>query len=144
MTQQPLLLDHRFDVCRNIEGKEARMSGTRVWVGLMFLALGVLGILAIVGVLDWDQTVGEWWPVAIIGWPVSEMVAKRRISVDGIVVAAIGVALLADEQQWAAGSLIWTTLFLLIGVAVLTEPFRKHGSEGGNPIVDAAANQPDR
>ncbi len=112
------------------------MSGTRLWIGLMFLVLGVLGVLAIAGILDWDQTVGEWWPVAIIGWPVSEMIAKRHISVDGIVIAGIGLALLADEQRWAAGSVIWTALFLLIGVAVLAEPFRKHGSKGQGAIVD--------
>ena len=130
-----------FDVGRNIEGKEARMSGTRVWVGVMFLALGVLGILAIAGTLDWDRTVGEWWPVAIIGWPVSEMIAKRHVSVDGIVIAGIGLAFLADEQEWAAGSVIWTTLFLLIGVAILAAPFRKHDLKGQDAIVQGTGSE---
>jgi hypothetical protein len=93
----------------------------------MFLALGVLGILALAGALNWDQTVGEWWPVAIIGWPLAEMLAARRASADGIVVTAIGITLLADAQNWAIQGLLWTLLFLLIGAAILITPVaRKH------------------
>jgi LiaF transmembrane domain len=120
--------------------KENDVTPARAWIGLMFLTLGVLGILALTGALNWDQTVGEWWPVAIIGWPIAEMLAARRISIDGTIVVSIGLTLLADEQDWAVQGLMWTLLFLYVGTAILLAPTlrRRHerlGSENPGPAA---------
>ena len=30
------------------------------------------------------QTIGQWWPLAIVGWPLVEMAAARRITLGGV------------------------------------------------------------
>ena len=98
------------------------MRPLRMWAGLIFLALGILGILAMTGTLDWDKTVGEWWPVAIIGWGLAEMLSERSFDLEWSIVAGFGVVLLADEQGWAVEGLMWTMLFLFIGASILIAP----------------------
>lgn len=101
------------------------MSPVRLWFGLVFLAMGILGILHAAEVVAWSQTFEEWWPIAIVGWGVADMLADRRITVGGMLIAAIGVTLLADEQGWAVEALVWSALFLLAGGAILLAPRRK-------------------
>jgi hypothetical protein len=97
-----------------------------MWVGAVLIALGVIAILDATGTLDWDTTVGEWWPVAIIGWGLAEAIQDRRMTFwDGVITAG-GVALLADEQAWAAEGLVWAALFIFLGVVVLTTPGTWH------------------
>ena len=36
------------------------MKPTRIWLGLVLLALGVFGVLDVIGTLAWDDTVGPW------------------------------------------------------------------------------------
>ena len=109
------------------------MKPVRMWAGVIFLGLGVLGVLAITETLEWDKTVGEWWPVAIIGWGMVEMLSERRFDLGWSAVAAFGVTLLADEQNWAIEGLMWTLLFLFMGAAILIGPtLRKRQHETGH------------
>lgn len=101
------------------------MKPVRIWAGLVFLAMGVLGILELTGTLDWDRTIDQWWPVAIIGWGIADMLTDRRITLGGSIITAIGLALLADEQGWAIEGLTWTLLFLFIGAAILIGPIAR-------------------
>ena len=41
------------------------MRLVRVWIGLVLLALGAIGILAATGV--GTGGVADWWPIAVIG-----------------------------------------------------------------------------
>ena len=107
------------------------MSPVRLWFGLVFLAMGVLAILDAVGTIAWSQTFEEWWPVAIVGWGLADMLADRRFSLGGTIVVAIGITLLADEQAWTAEALVWSILFLLVGAAILLPgSHRKHDDAG--------------
>ena len=94
------------------------LNPTRVWWGLVFGALGVLGVLHVAGILDWNQTVDDWWPIAIIGWPLTAMLAGRRLSATAAVIALIGLGLLADEQHWTGRGIIWSAVFAAIGAAI--------------------------
>lgn len=112
------------------------MRPVRVWFGLVFIAMGVLAILDAAGVAPWTSTFEEWWPVAIVGWGVAGMLEDRRVTAGGAIVAAIGVALLADEQGWANESLAWSALFLLVGAALLLPRARgEHGVTCGDPSI---------
>jgi hypothetical protein len=95
------------------------VSPVRVWFGLVFLAMGVLAILDATGALIWSDAFDEWWPLAIVGWGVVEMAAHRRVELGGVVVTLVGLALLADQQSWAAEAVVWSVLFLLVGAAIL-------------------------
>jgi hypothetical protein len=96
----------------------------RIWIGLVCLVLGVLGMLDVAGIIDSSRTIGQWWPIAIVGWGLADML-RDGISLGAGIVVAIGVGLLADQQGWASGSLLWSTLFALVGIAVLAGLGRK-------------------
>jgi divalent metal cation (Fe/Co/Zn/Cd) transporter len=102
------------------------MKPTRIWLGLLLLALGVFGILEATGTLAWNDTVGQWWPVAIIAFGLANMATERRITFGQAVITAIGLALLADQQDWASDILVWSLLLGGIGLAVLFGRGRSH------------------
>lgn len=107
------------------------MSPVRLWFGLVFLAMGVLAVLDATGVVAWSQGFEEWWPVAIVGWGLAEMVSHRRVELGGVVVTLVGLALLADQQAWAAEAVVWSVLFLLAGAAILGLGSRRKARPGG-------------
>lgn len=95
------------------------MKVLRIWIGLVLLALGVLGVLSAAGVADFAATAGRWWPVAVIGLGVAAMVSERRISPGPSIVAIIGLVLLAGQLEWTNQSLFWPAVLLLAGFVVL-------------------------
>jgi hypothetical protein len=101
------------------------MNPVRLWFGLVFVAMGILAILAGTGTIAWSQTFEEWWPVAIVGWGVADMLAAHRISLGSAIIAAIGITLLAAEQGWSGEAFVWSMLFLLIGTAILIPGTRR-------------------
>jgi hypothetical protein len=103
------------------------MKPSTVWIAIVLLALGVCGILDAAGVVDSSQTIGQWWPLAVIGWPVSEMLLARRVTLGGVICGAIGLTLLADAQAWASGALLWSALAITIGLAILVDAGLRRG-----------------
>jgi len=71
------------------------MKPVRMWVGVVLITLGVIAILDAIGTLDWDRTVGEWWPVAIIGWGLAETIQDRTFQTRNTAMDAL-VALIGD------------------------------------------------
>ena len=113
------------------------MSPVRLWFGLLFLAMGFLAILDAAEIVAWSQTFEEWWPLAIVGWGAAGMLAERRVTIGGAIVVAIGFTLLADEQGWMVEGLVWSALFLLIGVAILLHRPEPTCADGEHPAAPA-------
>jgi hypothetical protein len=44
--------------------------------------------------------VGQWWPVAIIAFGLADMATEHRVTFGQVIITAIGLALLADQQHW--------------------------------------------
>ncbi|GLZ27939.1 hypothetical protein Lesp02_01290 [Lentzea sp. NBRC 105346] len=97
----------------------------RLWVGLVLLALGLLGVLDATGVLDSGSLVGRWWPVAIIGLGVVAMVAQAAVSTGPVVVCVVGLILLVGNLGWTTGDLFWPAVLVVAGLAVLAG-LRRH------------------
>lgn len=95
------------------------MKPMHIWVGLVFLTLGVFGILDATGVADTSTMIGRWWPVAVIGLGLLAMIAQRRVTFGPLIVTAIGFVLLADRLDWTDESLFWPMVAVVIGLAVL-------------------------
>ena len=114
------------------------MKAGSVWFGVVLVAVGLCGFLDAAGVVDSAQTIGQWWPLAIIGWPLVEMTAARRVTLGGAICAAVGVTLLADVQAWASDVVVWSSLAAFVGVAILvtavtrTREPRNGGSAAGS------------
>ena len=53
------------------------MKPSTVWIAIVLLALGVCGILDAAGVVASSQTIAQWWPIAIVGWALTAMLAER-------------------------------------------------------------------
>ena len=113
------------------------MKPSTVWIAIVLLALGVCGILDAAGVVASSQTIGRWWPLAVVGWAISEMLAERRLTLGGVICAAIGVTLLADAQAWANGALLWSSLAITMGLAILVDASLRRGERhsGDAPTV---------
>ncbi len=107
------------------------MSPIRLLCGLVLLAMGVLAILDAAGTVAWSDTFEEWWPLAIVGWGAATMITQRRLSLGASIIVAIGLTLLADEQEWGMEPLVWSALFLLVGAAVLLPGW--HRRQQGTP-----------
>ena len=91
----------------------------RTWLAVILVATGAFGILGAIGLVDTDAIIGQWWPIAVIGWGAIEIVAARRVSLGDAFLVLVGLALLADEQGWAAGTAVWAILISVFGLAVL-------------------------
>lgn len=95
------------------------MKPSTLWIAIVLLAVGVCGILDAVGVVQSSQTIGQWWPLAVIVWAGSEMLTGHRVTLGGVICAAIGLTLLADAQAWASGALLWSSLAITTGLVIL-------------------------
>jgi sugar phosphate permease len=97
------------------------MKPSTIWIAIVLLAVGACGILDAAGVADSSQTIGKWWPLAIVGWAIAEMLGERRVTLGGVICAAIGLTLLADAQTWVNGMLLWSCLAITLGLAILVD-----------------------
>jgi hypothetical protein len=110
------------------------MKAGSVWFGVVLVAVGLCGFLDAAGVVDSAQTIGQWWPLAIVGWPLVEMAAAKRVTLGGAICAAVGVALLADKQAWASDVVVWSSLAAFVGAAILVSAVarRRESQDGGS------------
>jgi hypothetical protein len=116
------------------------MKAGSAWFGVVLVAVGVCGFLDAAGVVDSAQTIGQWWPLAIVGWPLVEMAAARRVTLGGAIFAAVGVTLLADVQAWAGDMVVWSSLAAFTGAAILVASIaRRSAADGGSPTDGSPA-----
>jgi sugar phosphate permease len=120
------------------------MKPGTVWIGIVLIAVGLCGMLNAAGVVDSSQTIGQWWPLAVLGWPVADMLGARRLTVGGMVCAAVGLALLADAQEWTSDVVVWSALPVFVGTAVLTAALYRRleqhdGTGAGTPVNGAVS-----
>lgn len=104
------------------------MTPVRLWIGLVLLALGAIGILEATG--TGTGGVAAWWPIAVIGLGVMAMVGRRRVSLGPLVITGFGFVLLADQQAWTDAELFGPVLLVAFGLAVLFGLNRSAGFGG--------------
>ncbi|MBW0118580.1 LiaF transmembrane domain-containing protein [Pseudonocardia abyssalis] len=104
------------------------MQPVRVWMGIVLIGLGVVGLLGAAGVIDAGTVTARWWPLVVIGLGLAAMVAQRSPSFGPLVVTTIGVALLADVQDWPLRDLLWPALLIVVGLLVLSGPARRRST----------------
>jgi hypothetical protein len=91
----------------------------RAWIGVVVLTIGVLTLLDATGVLNAGDTIGRWWPLAVIGAGVIGMIPRRRVGAGPAIVVLIGVVLLADQQGWTRSDLLGPAILVLVGIGLL-------------------------
>jgi hypothetical protein len=103
------------------------MKPSSLVIAAALLAVGVCGILDAAAVVDSSQTIGQWWPLVVVAWPLAEMATARRMTLGSAVCMAVGVTLLADAQGWASDAFVWSSLALFVGFAILADAAFRHG-----------------
>ncbi len=120
------------------------MKPSTVWIAIVLLALGVCGILDAAGIVASSQTIAQWWPLAVIGWALAAMLDERRVTLGGVICSAVGVALLADARAWAGDTLVWSSLAIFIGLALLVgaglSKRDRAGREGSRSLIGGGAS----
>ena len=115
------------------------MKAGSAWFGIVLVAVGICGFLDAAGAVDSAQTIGQWWPLAIVGWPLAEMAAAKRVTLGGAICAAVGLTLLADVQAWASDIVVWSGLAAFVGAAILVAAAsRREPQNGGVPASDGS------
>jgi hypothetical protein len=110
-------------------------------LGVVLVAVGVCGYLDAAGVVDSARTIGQWWPLAIVGWPLAEMAAAKRVTLGEMICVAVGLTLLADVQAWAGDVVVWSSLAAFVGATVLVSAIsRRERRSGGSPASGSPAN----
>jgi hypothetical protein len=108
------------------------MRPRSIWLGLVLLAIAACGLLDASGLVASSDTIGQWWPLAVVTWPVAEMLADRKVTAIGAICVGVGVALLTDVQEWVGDLYVWSILAGLAGVAILAAAgFRREQQDGG-------------
>ena len=94
------------------------MKGRKIF-GLILVVLGAGYIFQNLGVLDFSNIVGTWWPMAIILIGVTHILTGQRIS--GVIVSTIGGLILARKLGYTLEleKFIWPTILVLIGINIL-------------------------
>jgi hypothetical protein len=70
------------------------------------------------------------------------MTQERRVTLAGVVCAAVGLVLQADVQAWANDVVVWSALALAVGIAVIAVALRRDGHGDGDasgPIAGGAS-----
>src|SRR6266511_2459578 len=107
------------------------MKPVRLWIGLVFLTIGVFGVLDATGALDSGTTIDHWWPVAIIGLGLLAMYGQRRVAFGPLLVTAVGVEL---REAHIDGEATVDAFALFGGVDILV-PKDWRVSLSGTPIL---------
>jgi Domain of unknown function (DUF5668) len=106
----------------DIEAKERHKRVTAVVFGVILIGLGVLFLLQNLGLFDAGE-IGSWWPLLLIGFGVSSLIAPKDAgaSAGGAILAGIGTYFLLvkfDVIEWRLRD-VWPVLLLLCGIALI-------------------------
>lgn len=98
------------------------MRPGRILLGVALIALGVVFLLDRADVLDAGETIGDWWPAAIIAVGAVQLFDRPRSLLGPGIVIGIGVILLLFTTDVVTGSvfaLLWPALLIAVGVGIL-------------------------
>lgn len=108
----------------------------RIWLGALFLALGVLWLLDNMRVLDSDAVL-EWWPVVLIAFGATKLIDPvRRRPFSAFLLIGAGAWLLAHNLglvHWDVWEL-WPLLLIALGARIVWRGMRGPGSPPGHPL----------
>jgi hypothetical protein len=106
----------------DLDAKERHKRVTAVVFGVILIGLGALFLLQNFGLFEAGD-IGSWWPVILIGFGVSSLIAPKDAgaSAGGAVLTGIGTYFLLrkfDVIDWRLRD-VWPVLLVLCGIALI-------------------------
>jgi predicted membrane protein len=102
----------------------------RIYVGLLLVGLGVIFLLDRAGTLEAGETLRQWWPAALIGLGLVQLIERPRSVLGPAIFVIAGVVLLLftlDLIQGSALAVIWPVALIALGLIVLFRHGRGRG-----------------
>ena len=115
---------------------------SRVVLGVVVIAVGVLLVLDTAGVVSSDRAIGDWWPALIIAVGLIQLAERPRSVVGPLLVMGVGAALLTVSTglvRGDVGSYIWPLIVVAIGVSILAHRVRPAPAGGERDDIHATA-----
>lgn len=94
----------------------------KVWLGIIFILIGVSAIFQQLGFWSLGNIISMWWPLILIGAGVSQLSGKPVSKTSGIVLIALGVLFQMRKLDIITVSLarfFWPGIIIAIGVSML-------------------------
>ncbi len=98
-----------------------------VFVGALFLLIGVLFFLQTFGLIQIRDVIGQFWPAIIVAWGIGRLWTGRG-RVLGAGAVALGSLMLANRVfglEFSAWGLVWSIVFLGMGTHVLLRNWQR-------------------
>jgi predicted membrane protein len=98
------------------------MSGGRLLAGLALIAVGVVLLLDRADVLDAGDTIGTYWPLALVAVAIYQYIASPRHWIVPLIVGGVGLVLLGirldviDDRAWGV---FWAAMLIIGGLWVI-------------------------
>ena len=122
-------------------------SRSRLWAGLILIALGVLFLLDRLLIVDFGNFVGMWWPMILIGVGLWHLAVRRRRWGGPLLLIALGIFFQVERLGWFAwwsAHNLWPVVLIAVGLWLLAgrmrppAPVESAGvKEESSEIVDA-------
>jgi hypothetical protein len=105
-----------------LETRERHKRATAAVFGVILIGLGAMFLLQNFGVVDAGRP-GDWWPVIVIGFGISSVIAPKDPgdAATGVAVAALGAFFLLrnfDVIHWRFQD-IWPAFLVLAGISMI-------------------------
>lgn len=92
---------------------------SRLLLGLVVLALGVLYLLDAAGSLDAGEAVDDWWPVVIVAMGLFQLLEEPQRPVRPLILTGIGLALLLSTADAIDSDYVWPLILIVVGFGIL-------------------------
>jgi hypothetical protein len=118
------------------EARERHRRVTAGVFGVILIGLGTLFILQNLGLADAGDP-GSWWPVVLIGFGISSLIAPKDAgdAAGGAVLTGLGTFFLLRKLDVVVWDLrdAWPVFLVLAGVALVVRSLAERRSERGDP-----------
>ena len=119
------------------------MDLTRLLIGTIVLAFGVVFLLGAAGALNADQVIHDWWPVLLIATGLAQLAERPRSRVVPLILLCVGAVLLlftTDVAKGDPGPYVGPIILIAIGLAILARWTTKALPAGttGDDVVRAS------
>ena len=119
-----------------LEARERHKRATAAVFGVILIGLGVIFLLQNFGIVDAGRP-GDWWPLILIGFGVSSLVAPKDAgdASAGVVATAVGAFFLLrnfDVIDWRFQD-IWPAFLVLAGISLIARSVAERRSAPPSP-----------